>query len=216
MKTVYLTLLLCTGLLISSCSEDFLDLKPKTQLSVDDYFKTPEQFESAVNGAYSSLQEGNLYGNWYVLSEIPSDNTSNQLSGSVTDQDEFDKYYIRSTNPYIANFWNSSYMAINRINTVLNRIDGIKIDKSVGDRYKLECKFLRRLLYFNLVRVFGDVLLVLNEISISDSYAILRESKDKVYSQIIADLSEAVSLPASYSEDVNVKVEQPQVLQKLC
>lgn len=203
MKTVYLTLLLCTGLLISSCSEDFLDLKPKTQLSVDDYFKTPEQFESAVNGAYSSLQEGNLYGNWYVLSEIPSDNTSNQLSGSVTDQDEFDKYYIRSTNPYIANFWNSSYMAINRINTVLNRIDGIKIDKSVGDRYKLECKFLRGLLYFNLVRVFGDVPLVLNEISISDSYAILRESKDKVYSQIIADLSEAESLPASYSEDVN-------------
>ena len=203
MKTVYLTLLLCTGLLISSCSEDFLDLKPKTQLSVDDYFKTPEQFESAVNGAYSSLQEGNLYGNWYVLSEIPSDNTSNQLSGSVTDQDEFDKYYIRSTNPYIANFWNSSYMTINRINTVLNRIDGIKIDKSVGDRYKLECKFLRGLLYFNLVRVFGDVPLVLNEISISDSYAILRESKDKVYSQIIADLSEAESLPASYSEDVN-------------
>lgn len=203
MKTVYLTLLLCTGLLISSCSEDFLDLKPKTQLSVDDYFKTPEQFESAVNGAYSSLQEGNLYGNWYVLSEIPSDNTSNQLSGSVTDQDEFDKYYIRSTNPYIANFWNSSYMAINRINTVLNRIDGIKIEKSVGDRYKLECKFLRGLLYFNLVRVFGDVPLVLNEISISDSYAILRESKDKVYSQIIADLSEAESLPASYSEDVN-------------
>ena len=150
MKTVYLTLLLSTGIFLSSCSEDFLDLKPKTQLSVDDYYKTAEQFESAVNGAYSSLQETNLYGNWYVLSEIPSDNTSNQLSGSVTDQDEFDKYYIRSTNPFTANFWNSSYMAINRINTVLDRIDGIEIDKSVSDRYKLECKFLRGLLYFNL------------------------------------------------------------------
>lgn len=61
-----------------------------------------------------------------MLSEIPSDNTSNQLSGSVTDQDEFDKYYIRSTNPYIANFWNSSYMAINRINTVLNELTELK------------------------------------------------------------------------------------------
>jgi len=203
MKTVYLTLLLSTGIFLSSCSEDFLDLKPKTQLSVDDYYKTAEQFESAVNGAYSSLQKTNLYGNWYVLSEIPSDNTSNQLSGSVTDQDEFDKYYIRSTNPFTANFWNSSYMAINRINTVLDRIDGIEIDKSVSDRYKLECKFLRGLLYFNLVRVFGDVPLVLNEISISDSYAVLRESKDKVYSQIISDLSAAEALPGSYAEDVN-------------
>ena len=54
-------------------------------------------------------------------------------------------------------------------------------------------------MYFNLVRVYGDVPLVLKEISISESYDILREPKENVYNQIIADLKEAQDLPVSYS-----------------
>ncbi|MDD4515312.1 RagB/SusD family nutrient uptake outer membrane protein [Massilibacteroides sp.] len=190
-------------ILLSSCS-DFLDLKPKTELSVEDYYKTAEQFDGAVNGVYSTLQEGNLYGSWYIFSEIPSDNTRNQLSGSVTDQDEFDKYYIRTTNPSLANLWNKSYEAINRANTVIGRIDQIEMDNTLRDRYKLECKFIRGLMYFNLVRVFGDVPLVTKEISISEAYTYKRESKENVYNQIIADLSEAEALPESYSKDSDI------------
>jgi hypothetical protein len=205
MNTIYKTVLwtaLCLG--IVSCGSDFLDLKPKTELAADAYYQTAEHFDAALNGAYSTLQEGDLYGNWYVLSEVPSDNTRNQLSGSVTDQDEFDKFYIRTTNPYIANFWNASYKGINRVNTVLGRIDNVSIDKTLSDRYKREGKFLRALMYFNLVRVFGDVPLVLREISITDSYDLLREPKERVYEQIISDLKEAEALPASYDDDANI------------
>ena len=82
---------------LTACSNDFLNLSPKTHLSEEVFFKTPDDFKSALSGTYSVLQESNLYGsNWYVFSEIPSDNTSNQLSGSVSDQDEFDKLYIRT------------------------------------------------------------------------------------------------------------------------
>ncbi|GHV51079.1 membrane protein [Bacteroidia bacterium] len=199
MKAKYIIALvsLCIG--FSSCSSDFLDLKPKTQLAADEYFQTAEQFEAALNGAYSTLQEGSLFRNWYIFAEIPSDNTRNQLSGSVTDQDEFDKFYIRTTNPNLANLWNMSYRGINRVNTLLGRIDNITMDKTLSGRYKLEGKFLRALMYFNLVRVFGDVPLVLTELSITDSYNMLREPKDNVYQQIIADLKDAQGLPASYA-----------------
>ena len=54
-------------------------------------------------------------------------------------------------------------------------------------------------MYFNLVRVYGDVPLILKEISISESYDILREPKENVYNQIIADLKEAQDLPVYYS-----------------
>jgi len=192
---------LCLGL--TSCS-DFLDLKPKSELGSEGFYETAEQFTMAVNGAYSTLQGGDQYGSWYVFSEIPSDNTRNLLSGSVIDQDEFDQFYIRTTNPYIANFWNASYTGINRVNTVLDRIDNVAIDKTLSDRYKLECKFLRALTYFNLVRVYGDVPLVLHEISITESYTYPRETKEKVYEQIIADLKEAEGLPVSYSENANI------------
>ena len=186
------------GFSFSSCS-DFLEQNPQTDLSENDFYKTADDILSAVNGAYSSLQEGDIYGNWYVFGEIPSDNTRNQLSGSVTTQNEFDPFYIDTQNSMIANFWKAAYKVINRTNTILGRIDGIEINTELANRYKLECKFIRALMYFNLVRVYGDVPLVLKEISISESYDILREPKENVYNQIIADLKEAQDLPVSYS-----------------
>ena len=186
------------GFSFSSCS-DFLEQNPQTNLSENDFYKTADDILSAVNGAYSSLQEGDIYGNWYVFGEIPSDNTRNQLSGSVTTQNEFDQFYIDTQNSMIASFWKAAYKVINRTNTVLGRIDGIEINAELANRYKLECKFIRALMYFNLVRVYGDVPLVLKEISISESYDILREPKENVYNQIIADLKEAQGLPVSYS-----------------
>lgn len=186
------------GFSFSSCS-DFLEQNPQTDLSENDFYKTADDILLAVNGVYSSLQEGDIYGNWYVFGEIPSDNTRNQLSGSVTTQNEFDQFYIDTQNSMIANFWKAAYKVINRTNTVLGRIDGIEINTELANRYKLECKFIRALMYFNLVRVYGDVPLVLKEISISESYDILREPKENVYNQIIADLKEAQDLPVSYS-----------------
>ena len=186
------------GFSFSYCS-DFLEQNPQTDLSENDFYKTADDIASAVNGAYSSLQESDIYGNWYVFGEIPSDNTRNQLSGSVTTQNEFDQFYIDTQNSMIANFWKAAYKVINRTNTVLGRIDGIEINAELANRYKLECKFIRALMYFNLVRVYGDVPLVLKEISISESYEILREPKENVYNQIIADLKEAQGLPVSYS-----------------
>ena len=186
------------GFSFSSCS-DFLEQNPQTDLSENDFYKTADDILSAVNGAYSSLQEGDIYGNWYVFGEIPSDNTRNQLSGSVTTQNEFDQFYIDTQNSMIASFWKAAYKVINRTNTVLGRIDGIEINAELANRYKLECKFIRALMYFNLVRVYGDVPLVLKEISISESYDILREPKENVYNQIIDDLKEAQGLPVSYS-----------------
>ena len=186
------------GFSFSSCS-DFLEQNPQTDLSENDFYKTADDILSAVNGAYSSLQEGDIYGNWYVFGEIPSDNTRNQLSGSVTTQNEFDQFYIDTQNSMIASFWKAAYKVINRTNTVLGRIDGIEINAELANRYKLECKFIRALMYFNLVRVYGDVPPVLKEISISESYDILREPKENVYNQIIDDLKEAQGLPVSYS-----------------
>lgn len=186
------------GATLSSCN-DFLNQNPQTDLSENDFYKTADDFTSAVNSAYSALQESNIYGNWYVFAEIPSDNTRNQLSGSVTSQDEFDKFYIDTQNSYVKDFWAAAYLTINRTNTVLGRIDGINIDADLAARYKLECKFIRALMYFNLVRVYGDVPLVLKEITISEAYDILREPKENIYNQIISDLKEAAeSLPDSY------------------
>ena len=198
--TIYKTALVV--LLLSSCGKGFIDLKPISSVTTDNFYQTAEDFTNAVNGAYNALRTGGTYGtDSYIFGEIRSDNSTPVASGSVTDQDEFDRFYIRTTNPFINNRWSNSYTAIGRCNAILGRIDPITMDNALKARYIGEAKFLRALFYFNLVRTFGDVPLVLKEIINPDEgYEYGRNPKADVYAQIEKDLTEAAeALPVSYT-----------------
>lgn len=196
---IYISLLI--AFMISSCSEEFLDLKPISSATSDNFYRTADDIKNAVNGAYAGLQSGGITGNSYIYGDIASDNTVAVASGSVTDQDEFDRFYIKTTNPYILGTWNDSYTVIARFNTILDKIDAVTMDGALKARYVAEVKFLRALVYFNLVRTFGDVPLVLKSIINSDEgYSYSRNPKTEVYTQIEKDLSEAETvLPAAYT-----------------
>lgn len=192
---------LAATLLLTSCSEEFLDLKPISTATSDNFYRTADDFKNAVNGAYAGLQINGLTGNSYVFGEITSDNTVAVASGSVTDQDEFDRFYIKTTNPFISARWNEAYSVIARHNTILDKIGGITMDETLKNRYIAETKFLRAVVYFTLVQTFGDVPLILKPVSTPDEgYTYGRSPKVDVYAQIEKDLTEAESvLPVSYA-----------------
>ena len=202
MKTKYIIpiIIIFSGIAVG-CS-DFIKLSSPNDLTLSSYFKTPDQILAAVNGSYGTLRADGITKNLYIFGEIPSDNTSNALSGTVTDQDEFDKFYIRTTNPFISGFWNDHYKGISKVNLVLASIDAVDMDANLKARYKMEMEFLRAYFYFDLVRVFGGVPLVTAPITnIQDSYKMGRETKENVYAQIIKDLTDAEGLPQSYTGD---------------
>jgi len=179
-----------------------LNLKPISTITSDNFYQNSSDFTNAVNGAYASLRFGGTFGaDSYVFGEIRSDNTTSVPSSSVTDQDEFHRFYIRTTNPYILNRWSNCYTAIARFNPVLGRIGAISMDNTLKTRYIAEIKFLRALIYFQLVQTFGDVPLVLKEIKDpSEGYTYTRAPKADVYLQIEKDLSDAeMDLPNVYT-----------------
>lgn len=187
---------------VSSCKKDFIDLRPISSASTANFYKTADDIKVALNGAYATLQTSGISTDNYVYGEIPSDNTYPVASGSVTDQDEFDRFYIRTTNPYILNRWNHSYNAISRVNTILEKIDPIDIEAELKKRYIAETKFLRAYVYFELVRTYGDVPLVLKSLvgNLKEGYDYDRTAAATVYDQVVKDLLEAeVDLPVSYS-----------------
>lgn len=186
--------------LLASCSDSFLDLKPISTATSDNFYRTADDFKNAVNGGYGGLQANGITGNSYVFGEISSDNTVAVASGSVTDQDEFDRFYIKTTNPFISGRWNDSYNVIARYNTILERIGAVSMDETLKNRYIAETKFLRAVVYFNLVRTFGDVPLILKPVSNPDEgYTFGRNTVAEVYTQIEKDFTEAESvLPVSY------------------
>ena len=187
--------------LVASCKKHFLDLSPISSVTTDNFYLNANDIKNAVNGVYASLQLPGIHINNYIFGDIRSDDTQPVASGSVTDQDEFDRFYIRTTNPFILARWNDSYRGISRCNAVLDRIGDIDMDAALKSRTIAEVKFIRALLYFHLVRSFGDVPLVLTEIKDPDAgYEYGRNTKAEVYTQIEKDLTEATAtLPVSYT-----------------
>src|SRR5690606_19953946 len=101
------------------------------------------------------------------------------------------------------NAWQNSYNGIFICNDVIQRLESTDVEFStdqVKNRLKAEASFVRALIYFNMVRVWGDVPLPLKPLSPEESYEYLREGEDIVYRQIIDDLEFAKdNLPNTYS-----------------
>lgn len=202
-------LILLFSFLLSSC--DFsLDQNPITEKDGDNFYRTEIEIEEAVTGAYNILRGNGLYGtNMPVLGEIPSDNTFDEVpANDGGNYGELDEFTTIPTNSVISSNWRESYRCIQRCNTVLNRIIEIKFtNEEVKINRMGEMKFLRALMYFNLVRLFGDVPLVIEETQdVNDFFGKGRTPLDVVYEQIIIDLEEAIAeLPLKAEQEGRVE-----------
>jgi hypothetical protein len=119
------TLLLLLGLVlvgIPAC-KDFLELKPISQGSVSNFYKTPDDFNTAVLGAYSTLQTTGMYNSMWLFTDERSDNTEQEeYAGILQVEGDFDRFSLITTNSYLNNNWNHHYQCINRCNAVLDNI----------------------------------------------------------------------------------------------
>jgi starch-binding outer membrane protein, SusD/RagB family len=101
-----------------------------------------------------------------------------------------DLEFLRMTpeNQFVGNTWNDHYDGINRANTAINRIPDIEMNENLRNRLIGEARFIRGLLYFNLVRFFGDVPLVTTDTRDLNDLNVSRSPSSEVYQQIIEDL----------------------------
>lgn len=191
------------GLLVMSCSQDFLEVPPVSSVTTDNLYKTDKDFQDALTGCYAALRSA--YDNMYVYGDIRSDDAWHALSNNVQ-MNSINNFSERSSEPVFETTWTDYYLLIFRANILLGRISDVEVSEVPNkERYVLEAKFLRALAYFDLVRIFGDVPKITSEISIEDSYKEGRKPVDEIYQDIIIpDLLEAdAGLPVSYT-GVNV------------
>lgn len=181
-----------------SCSKDFVNLTPQGLIPVDGYYRDELSVKNALAGMYSSLRT--IYNNNWAYSELPSDNTMT-FPASEAFWGEMDKFTWLPTSSRIQEAWSRHYTTISLCNILLDRISPVSMPQANKDRYIAEAKFVRALMYFNLVRMFGEAPLVLNEIATeAQAYSYNRESIPNIYAQIEKDLSESAAvLPASYT-----------------
>lgn len=188
-------------LLASGCS-DFLDRAPIDATNMKNFYRNASDMQAALTAAYGMLTNNGEYGYaYYNVAEVRSDNTMNWEGGGNLPDAELDQFKMSSTNEIIRVMWVDTYRGILACNTVLDHISAAEMDDALRQRFIGEARFLRALQYFNLVRTFGDVPLVLSETkSVDEGYSHARVASAEVYAQIIADLTEAEQkLPVSYT-----------------
>lgn len=193
MKRIYLIFLISNLL---SCSS-LLDEKPETFIAPESFYRNIAEATSAVYGVYDLLPS--MYRNPYMTAFADvSSNSFKVTSASATDFQPFDIHSVSPSNYLLTDFWEASYKAINRANAVIARIPGIEGDENAKNNIVGEAKFLRALFYFNLVRLFGDVPLKLEETISLVNLKLTRTPAAEVYETIINDLLDAkAKLPPS-------------------
>jgi starch-binding outer membrane protein, SusD/RagB family len=200
MKKRYIAGLACMALF--SCKKEFLDLSPVSNANVQAFYRNANDMQVALNAAYASLITGGEYtnANWQV-GEVRSDNTLNWEGGGNLPDAEVDLFKESSANSIINSMWLDTYHGILLSNIVIGRIENVEMSAELKKQFVAESKFLRALQYFNLVRTFGDVPLVLQETdNVQEGYQQGRVPVAKVYDQIVTDLTQAAAeLPVSFS-----------------
>lgn len=197
MKINYIVSFLGIGLLVSC--EPRLDLTPVGTRSTATYYQTVQDADAAVAGAYSTLL--NIYSleNLVTPNTVAADDGVPFLSGNA-DRRALWSYNLVSTNSLTQSVWTNAYQGIQRCNVAVNRLPGIAMDETLKKRYLGEVKFIRALMYFNLVRYFGGLPLVTTETNSLEDISVPRSSVDEVYTLIQSDLLEAESvLPKNYT-----------------
>lgn len=180
---------------MQACTKQ-LDQVPVTQKVLSSFIQNQTEVEEYVDAVYGMLQWNGTYGLYFpALGEIPSDNTYDEVPANDSQMyGQLDEFATVPGNGLIASVWRDHYRAIQGANVVLNRIGGVAFTDQVAKASRVgEMQFIRAMLYFNLVRTFGDVPLVLEETSDPNVFfGQGRTNKLQVYQQVIADLESAI------------------------
>lgn len=189
MKNTYLYIFCLSLLSLGSCE---LETEPLTQQTDANFYKTTEDAYAALVGCYDGLQVATGAGGLGVpvITEVMSDDCFGGTGASdgynYAMIDEFDKSRSPSDVDLLNNNWAAYYKAIYRCNIFLMKMDQIdwKGDTVLRNTYESETKFIRAYLYFEMVRLWGNIPL-LTEPSLEN---IPQASPEEVYKVIAEDL----------------------------
>ncbi|BAO54892.1 RagB/SusD family nutrient uptake outer membrane protein [Nonlabens marinus] len=170
---------------VNACSEDYLDIESE-DLNSENFFNSQADYESALVAAYDLLQSTYLN---VMLGDIASDNTlaGGESATDVIGIQQIDDMMHTPVNAQLSDIWRWMFAGVNRANYILEFQD--KTDFPEKPRVLGEARFLRAYYYFELVKFFGDVPLVVDKrFLFGDQFEVDRTPKEQVYAQIEQDL----------------------------
>lgn len=221
MKKIILSGILI-GLLFFSACQNWLDVRPKTDIKTEDFFNSEDGFKSAVTGIYGRMTKDNLYGQnlSFLFLERLAQRYDNNPQETEKDRRELYNYQFTQTSKNkIADIWKAMYKNIANINNLLGYLEthGQNI-KTPGyfELIKGETLGLRAFHYFDLLRMWGPVnyeknqsvkVLPWRDRFTPDKVPLMRA--DSVVEHILSDLESAEKLLKDDPMDYEHNAQEP-------
>lgn len=212
MKRIKILLILLTGVIVTSCQNDFSEEIPPITLPLNEAINNEKVLNTAVNGLYGYYQTNsdgtlNSYGAILpTLQELLADNAFVALVNSnrfSTTRDPNLTFYTQN-NADIATVWSTLYKIIANANFVIGYEGKISDDSNTpGTPANLfgQAYAIRAMAYSTLVSLFSDNFNGSNSefgipvpLDFKPGTNLPRASVKQVYDQIFADLTKAASL----------------------
>lgn len=194
MKPYRILILLFTlvVVLVTPGCKKFLEKQPQGILTQEQFPQSASDALQATNAVYEALRDWYYHSGGYPILDIMSDDA--RKGSNPADQGStvgpYDSFRITPTQDGLDRWWNALYVGVRRANVVINYVPGITMDATLKGRYIAEAKFLRGLLYFDFVRAWGGVPIV---VTTDPPLGLARSSKEEVYTLIISDLQAAIA-----------------------
>lgn len=192
------------GFGFTSCD---IDLLPLNQVVLENFWTNKDDVESVVASCYTAMQSEEYIKDMIVWGETRSDNV---VAGTRIGEDSDLKYLMQGTIKTTSKYcdWTAMYVVINRCNTVLEYAPMVaeKDPNYTDSDLKIniaECKFLRAVSYFTLIKTFKDVPFTFKA-SIDDSqdYTLPQTKFEVILDALIADIESCKDYaPRRYSLD---------------
>jgi hypothetical protein len=199
----------------TSCKKSFLELTPKGEFLESNYYSTPAEALTAVVAAYDPLvtETGgldNTYSNPLGALNSASDDcfAGGGSSSDMPTWQAINNYTMSPTTGPQGEFWAIDFEGVNRADVLLQKLPGVPgLSADLLKRYTAEGQFLRAHYYFDLVRLFKNVPLILAPLDVSQVYTQPQATSDAVYAQVETDLKAAIDgLPLTVSSAENGRI----------
>ncbi|MCF6331838.1 MAG: RagB/SusD family nutrient uptake outer membrane protein [Draconibacterium sp.] len=194
-----------------ACSTEFLDEVHPTQNTSESFFENDDDAEAATISLYDDLWR-NVYGRFFDkwLSYYDMTRGDNLILPKQFYSNDIVKYLTLNYNEEtgsVREAWQRCYQVIYKANWIIDNVsENENISEEVKNASLAEAYFMRGYNYFTLVRLFGEVPLVLKQTT-SENYYPEQATSEEVWAQVDADLQKALGmLPAPTKNFIDGRV----------
>ncbi|RKS02702.1 RagB/SusD family nutrient uptake outer membrane protein [Flavobacterium sp. 102] len=183
------------SLTFASCSTEDLEVDPKGLEVESNYYQNEAEAFSGLVSVYDLMRKNS--GGFENMITMFNAGSDDHYAGGGNSSDgagiqSFSNYTI-NTNTVPDSYFSDYYRGIYRANLLLVKLPNVPMPDATKARFAAEAKVLRAFYYFNLVRMFKNVPLILEPLSASQFYSVTQAAPADVYAQIELDITESIA-----------------------